>query len=223
MYFIDLFYPGVSTRSSFDKSIITVSAVDYDAQGAGVVRYSLKDGPVNKNTQPIFGIQETFGILSNKVQMIDYANSIFQLTVNARDRQDEAVAEDANTTVTVRSVYVKNIMVTRLWNMSGVVRKPAFGVTDQLPHKWGCKSTEDCHVGKTKKLISCAVTVQLICACVLAYAKKRFSHVTAQFVLLPQISGGLKPYFRLLTQRYTKRTFLNMIISILMYSLRFAH
>ena len=84
-----------------------MSAVDYDAQGAGVVRYSLKDGPLNKNNQPIFGIQESFGILSNKVQMIDYANSIFQLTVNARDRQDEAVAEDANTTVTVSSVKFK--------------------------------------------------------------------------------------------------------------------
>ena len=32
------------------------------------------------------------------------------------------------------------------------------------------------HVAKTKVLISCAVTAQLICAFVLAYAKSRFSY-----------------------------------------------
>ena len=32
------------------------------------------------------------------------------------------------------------------------------------------------YVAKTKPLISCAVTVQLICAFVFAYAKSRFSH-----------------------------------------------
>ena len=91
----------MSTRSSFDKSILTVSAVDYDAQGAGIVRYTLKDGPQNSNNQPIFGIDESFGILTNKVLMRNYADRIYNLIVNARDREDAAVAEDANTTVTV--------------------------------------------------------------------------------------------------------------------------
>ena len=34
-------------------------------------------------------------------------------------------------------------------------------------------------VAKTKALISCAVTAQLICAFVFAYAKSRFSHDAA--------------------------------------------
>ena len=34
-------------------------------------------------------------------------------------------------------------------------------------------------IAKTKALISCAVTVQLICAFVFAYAKIRFSHTEA--------------------------------------------
>ena len=39
----------------------------------------------------------------------------------------------------------------------------------------------DCtiRVAKTKALISCAVTAQLICVFVFAYAKIRFSHVAA--------------------------------------------
>ena len=35
-------------------------------------------------------------------------------------------------------------------------------------------------VAKTKALISCAVTAQLICVFVFAYAKSRFSHNEAQ-------------------------------------------
>ena len=40
----------------------------------------------------------------------------------------------------------------------------------------------DCtiYVAKTKVLISCAVTEQLICVFVFAYAKSRFSHDTAR-------------------------------------------
>ena len=40
---------------------------------------------------------------------------------------------------------------------------------------------EDCtiYVAKTKALMSCAVTVQLICAFVFAYAKSRFSYDAA--------------------------------------------
>ena len=42
----------------------------------------------------------------------------------------------------------------------------------------------DCtvYVAKTKALISCAVTVQLICAFVFAYAESRFSHEAAQIM-----------------------------------------
>ena len=36
---------------------------------------------------------------------------------------------------------------------------------------------------KAKALISCAVTAQLICAFVFAYAKGRFSHDAAQFII----------------------------------------
>ena len=39
------------------------------------------------------------------------------------------------------------------------------------------------YVAKTKALISSAVTPQLICAFVFAYAKDRFSHGTAQMKL----------------------------------------
>ena len=41
----------------------------------------------------------------------------------------------------------------------------------------------DCtiYVAKTKVLISCAVTAQLICAFVFAYAKSRSSHDAAQY------------------------------------------
>ena len=44
----------------------------------------------------------------------------------------------------------------------------------------------DCtiRVAKTKALISFAVTAKLICVFVFAYAKRRFSHDAAHFVLL---------------------------------------
>ena len=67
------------------------------------------------------------------------------------------------------------------------MRKPVFGVSDQVRHKPGCTTTEDAErleisdlgsrgIAKTKALISCAVTAQLICVFVFAYAKSRFSH-----------------------------------------------
>ena len=43
------------------------------------------------------------------------------------------------------------------------------------------------HVAKTKALISCAVTAQLICGFVFACAKIRFSHVAAQITTLRSI------------------------------------
>ena len=58
--------------------------------------------------------------------------------------------------------------------MSRVTRKPGFAVTDEVKHKRGCATAEDslrldildvCNnfVAKIKALISCAVTVKLIC------------------------------------------------------------
>ena len=77
--------------------------------------------------------------------------------------------------------------------LSLVVRKPIFGVSDQVGHKPDCAATEDgfgfrkkrdctiC-VAKTKALIRCAVTAQLICGFVFAYAKSRVSHNEAQIM-----------------------------------------
>ena len=67
------------------------------------------------------------------------------------------------------------------------MRKPVFGVSDQVLHKPGCTTTHKMarglkfsikeveglyYVGKTKALISFAVTAKLICVFVFAYAKK---------------------------------------------------
>ena len=72
--------------------------------------------------------------------------------------------------------------------MSSFTRKPVFGISDKVQHKPGCTATEhgyawlrkktDCtiYVAKTKALISCAVTVQLIYTFVFAYGRSRFSH-----------------------------------------------
>ena len=82
--------------------------------------------------------------------------------------------------------------------MSLVVRKPVFGVSDQVRHKPGCTATEDSlrleisdlgstiSVAKAKALISCAVTGQLmmICVFVFAYAESRFSHNEAHMYMV---------------------------------------
>ena len=75
--------------------------------------------------------------------------------------------------------------------MSRDMRKPVFGVSDQVPHKADYTATETLkalsfgfkkkrnhtiHVAKTKTRISCAVTAQLIYAFGFAYAKIKFSH-----------------------------------------------
>ena len=73
--------------------------------------------------------------------------------------------------------------------MSLAVRKPVFGVSDQVQHKQGCTAKGDgsrletsdlerrgialSRVAKTKALISCAVTAQLICVFVLRICKKK--------------------------------------------------
>ena len=70
------------------------------------------------------------------------------------------------------------------------MRKPVFGVFQQGPTqtrlyshrrwletcKFGFRKKRDCtiYVAKTKALISCAVTAQLVCAFVFAYAKSGF-------------------------------------------------
>ena len=76
--------------------------------------------------------------------------------------------------------------------MSLVVRKPVFGVSNQVPHIQGCTITKDdkrleisylgcrgivlqcIHLAKIKALISFAVTAKLICVFVFAYAKAGF-------------------------------------------------
>ena len=69
--------------------------------------------------------------------------------------------------------------------MSHVATKPVFRVSDQVRHKAGCIATEDSQrlkisdlesrdVAKTKALISCAVTAQLICALCFRTCKKQF-------------------------------------------------
>ena len=81
--------------------------------------------------------------------------------------------------------------------MSRDVRKPVFRVSDQVRHKqasyrirldardFGYRKKMDCTVcvAKTKVLISCAVTAQLICAFVFAYAKICVSHDMAQITV----------------------------------------
>ena len=70
------------------------------------------------------------------------------------------------------------------------MRKPVFGVSDQVRHKPGCsikdglRKWRDCtiRVAKTKALISFAVTAKLICVFVFAYAKSRFSHNEADYL-----------------------------------------
>ena len=78
--------------------------------------------------------------------------------------------------------------------MSRVNRKSIYMVSDQVRHKLRCTAMEDCNkleildlgrrrivlfVVKTKVLISCEVTVQLICGFVYTYAKSSFSHDVA--------------------------------------------
>ena len=96
----------------------------------------------------------------------------------------------------------KKMMVYGVYTpMSLVVRKPVFGVSDQVPHKPGCRATQDgqrleisyierrgiytIYLVKTKALISFAVTAKLVCVLVFAFAKNRFSHGAAdiKFVL----------------------------------------
>ena len=76
------------------------------------------------------------------------------------------------------------------------MRKPVFGVSDQVRHKPGCTAIEDglrleisnlenrrnysIYVAKTKALIRFAVTAKLICVFVFAYGKSRFSHDKAR-------------------------------------------
>ena len=66
--------------------------------------------------------------------------------------------------------------------------------------KFQIYEVEDCtigHVAKTKVLIRCAVTAQLICAFVLTYAKSRFSHDLAHFKSLCIAFRNLKMMYLL--------------------------
>ena len=81
--------------------------------------------------------------------------------------------------------------------MSHVARKPDFGAADRVQHKPGCAASDD-HwrldisdleveglynlCGENKGADQCAVTAQLICGFVFAYAKSRFSHQAARIM-----------------------------------------
>ena len=73
------------------------------------------------------------------------------------------------------------------YDMSLELKKTVFVVSDQVRHKPCCTASEDGQsleildlgsrgMAETKALISCAVTAQLVCVSVFAYAKSRFSH-----------------------------------------------
>ena len=71
------------------------------------------------------------------------------------------------------------------------MRKPVFGVSDQAQHRPGCtdggkrfiiSDLGSRGIAKTKALISCAVTAQLICVFVSAYAKRWFSYNEAHII-----------------------------------------
>ena len=84
------------------------------------------------------------------------------------------------------------------------MRKPALGVSDLVGQKPVCTTTEDIKrletsdlesrgivisvYRKTKALISCVVTAQLICVFVFTYAKSRFSHT--RLICKVQIRGN---------------------------------
>ena len=79
-------------------------------------------------------------------------------------------------------LFGHNPYETRCEKTNGVVSK-------QVQHEPSCAATQDrkyknctIPVAKTKALISCAVTAQLICAFIFAYAKCWFSHDAAHMV-----------------------------------------
>ena len=57
--------------------------------------------------------------------------------------------------------------------------------------KFWMQKVEGCtiYVAKTKGLISCAVTAQLICAFVFAYTKSRFSHDVVHIETIKSVAG----------------------------------
>ena len=78
--------------------------------------------------------------------------------------------------------------------MSCIARKAVSGFStlpDTNQRRWleagnrGFRKYKDCKIyaAKTKALISCAITVQQICAFVFAYAKTMFFHKEAQIVV----------------------------------------
>ena len=83
--------------------------------------------------------------------------------------------------------------------MSLVVSKPVFdtnrAVQSQKMARGLKRKKRDCAicVAKTKALISCTVTAQLICVFVFAYAKSRFSHIEARIsiVRISALSSGI--------------------------------
>ena len=88
--------------------------------------------------------------------------------------------------------------------------KPVFKICNQIRYNLGCAATEDgkrleisdlgsnriapyIYRKQIKALISCAVTTQLICALIIVYAKRRFSHDVANFIFEKRVSQNQCP------------------------------
>ena len=79
------------------------------------------------------------------------------------------------------------------------MRKPVFGVSDQVPHKPGCTATED---GQRLEISDLGRRGIALCVFVFAYAKSRFSHDAAH--LLP--SKETRHSYRLKTFLYQRNS-----------------
>ena len=68
------------------------------------------------------------------------------------------------------------------------MRKPVFGVSDQVRHKPGCAAKEDSKRLEISDLERSGIVLsaQLIFVFVFAYAKSRFSHDEAQIYMMSQ-------------------------------------
>ena len=92
------------------------------------------------------------------------------------------------------------------------MRKLVFRSFNQIRHKLGCAAKEnglgpdilDLGSGRIG-LISCAVTAQVICIFVFAYAKVRFSLITACMQIEHFKSEHLSAYLLTELQEYTKK------------------
>ena len=85
------------------------------------------------------------------------------------------------------------------------MRKPVFGISDQVPHKLAVQSqkmarglkfcikeVEELYYLWSKNIGADQLTAKLICIFVFAYAKSRFSHNKAHFICIQFCQKGCK-------------------------------